>query len=38
MFADVATAKEILDEYFNEPGVELLLRVMYTAIGFESIE
>jgi hypothetical protein len=38
MFADVATAKEILDEYFDEPGVELLLRVMHTAIGFEPIE
>ena len=38
MFADVATAKEILGEYFNEPGVELLLRLMHTAIGFKPIE
>jgi len=26
MFADVATAREALDEYFNEPGVELMMR------------
>ena len=38
MFADIATAKEFLNEYFNEPGAELLLRVMHTAIGFEPIE
>lgn len=38
MFVDVVAAKEVLTEYFNEPGVELLLRVMQPAIGFEPIE
>src|SRR6478752_1307388 len=38
MFVDVVAAKEVLTEYFNEPGVELLLRVMQPAIGFEPSE
>ena len=38
MFSDLAAAREALDEYFNEPGVELLLRLMHTAIVLEPVE
>ncbi len=38
MFADIATARETLSEYFNEPGVELLLRLMHTAVVFEPVK
>ena len=38
MFSDLAAAREALDEYFNEPGVELLSRLMHTAIVLEPVE
>lgn len=38
MFADVATARQALDEYFNEAGVELMLRLMQPVVLFEPVE
>jgi hypothetical protein len=38
MFADAATATQALDEYFNEPGVDLLRRLMQPVVLFEPVE
>ncbi len=38
MFASAAAAQEVLQDYFNEPGVELLLEVLVPTIVFDPIE
>ena len=38
MFASAEAAQEVLQDYFNEPGVELLLEVLVPAIVFDPIE
>src|SRR5262245_4801937 len=38
MFADIGTARAVLEDCFNEPGVELLISLLQPVIVFEPLE